>query len=198
MLAAAVPTASVAADGLVVVKPVEPLTLTTALGGTYVKLDGSRVAAVAVPPHTGLVLRKALAALRRALRLRERRRLARQDDPHARGDLPRTQRGDRTKPGGQDHPDALLASLLLRVVGESDPQRLEVGAELVELFADDRPPRLRHGCCSVVPAETSPRQAPDSSPRLSISSLNRCRSARTRRASSPAAEPAASAGLSAR
>ena len=58
MLAAAVATASVAADGLVVVNPSSSLTPPTALGGTYVNLDGSRVAAVAVPPHTGLVLRK--------------------------------------------------------------------------------------------------------------------------------------------
>ena len=58
MLAAAVATAIVAADGLVVVNPSSSLTLPTALGGTYVKLDGSRVAAVAVPPHNGLVLRK--------------------------------------------------------------------------------------------------------------------------------------------
>jgi putative glycosyl hydrolase-like family 15 (GHL15) protein len=46
------------AAGLVVVNPSSSLTLTAALGGTYVKLDGSRVAAVALPPHTGLVLRK--------------------------------------------------------------------------------------------------------------------------------------------
>jgi len=46
------------AAGLVVVNPSSSLTLTAALGGTYVRLDGSRVAAVALPPHTGLVLRK--------------------------------------------------------------------------------------------------------------------------------------------
>jgi hypothetical protein len=46
------------ADGLVVVNPSSSLALTAALGGTYVKLDGSRVAAVALPPHSGLVLRK--------------------------------------------------------------------------------------------------------------------------------------------
>jgi hypothetical protein len=43
--------------GLVVVNPSDGLTLTAALGGTYVKVDGSRVAAVMLPPHTGLVLR---------------------------------------------------------------------------------------------------------------------------------------------
>jgi hypothetical protein len=58
VLAAAVATASLAADGSSSSNPSRSLTLTTALGGTYVKLDGSRVAAVAVPPHTGLVLRK--------------------------------------------------------------------------------------------------------------------------------------------
>jgi len=48
-----------------------------------------------------------------------------------------------------------------------------------------------------VPAETSPRQAPLSVPRSSISSLNRSRSPRTRRSSRPAAEPSASSGPSA-
>jgi len=46
------------AGGLVVVNPSSSLTLNAALGATYVKLDGSRVAAVALPPHTGFVLRK--------------------------------------------------------------------------------------------------------------------------------------------
>jgi hypothetical protein len=45
------------ARGLVVVNPSGTLSLTAALGGTYVKVDGSRVAAIALPPHTGLVLR---------------------------------------------------------------------------------------------------------------------------------------------
>lgn len=44
--------------GLVVVNPSDGLTLTAALGGTYVRVDGSRVTAAALPPHTGLVLRK--------------------------------------------------------------------------------------------------------------------------------------------
>ena len=57
MLAAAVATASVAADGLVVVNPSSSLTLPTALGGTT-SSSTAHVAAVAVPPHTGLVLRK--------------------------------------------------------------------------------------------------------------------------------------------
>jgi len=53
--------------------------------------------------------------------------------------------------------------------------------------------------CYVVfwPLEMAPRQAPVSAPRPSISSLKRWRSPRTRRVSSPAAEPKASAGPSA-
>ena len=47
------------------------------------------------------------------------------------------------------------------------------------------------------PASTSPRQAPLSAPRASISSLKRSRSPLTRRLSSPAAEPSCSAGPSA-
>lgn len=44
--------------GIVVVNPSGGLTLTAALGGTYLKPDGSFAAAVVLPPHTGLVLRR--------------------------------------------------------------------------------------------------------------------------------------------
>lgn len=44
--------------GLVVVNPSPTLTVTAGLDGTYVKPDGSVAAAVALPPHTGLVLRR--------------------------------------------------------------------------------------------------------------------------------------------
>jgi hypothetical protein len=57
MLAAAVATASVAAGGARR-RQTRRGRRRLRSGGTYVKLDGSRVAAVAVPPHTGLVLRK--------------------------------------------------------------------------------------------------------------------------------------------
>ena len=46
------------ARGLVVVNPSGALTVTASLGGTYVKTDGSRVATVALPPHSGVVLRR--------------------------------------------------------------------------------------------------------------------------------------------
>jgi hypothetical protein len=59
-------------------------------------------------------------------------------------------------------------------------------------------PSSRYICAySVVPAETSPRQAPLSAPRLSISCLNRSRSPRMRRASRPAEDPSCSASPSA-
>jgi hypothetical protein len=44
--------------GLVVVNPSATVTITAGLDGTYVKPDGSRAGAVALPPHTGLVLRR--------------------------------------------------------------------------------------------------------------------------------------------
>ena len=46
------------AGGLVVVNPSAGVTATAALGGTYVTPNGSLAAAVALPPHTGLVLRR--------------------------------------------------------------------------------------------------------------------------------------------
>jgi hypothetical protein len=44
--------------GLVVVNPSATVTITAGLDGTYVRPDGSLAAAVALPPHTGLVLRR--------------------------------------------------------------------------------------------------------------------------------------------
>src|SRR5580765_4858824 len=129
-----------------------------------------------------------VAALGRLLRrpaLLERRRLAGQHGPDASRGLVRRQGGGSSRRPGEDRPCARLARLLLRVACQRDPERLEVGPQLVELLADD------------VPAETSPRQAPDSSPRPSISSLTRPRSPRTRLLSRPAADPACSSGPSA-
>src|SRR5580765_7991024 len=139
-----------------------------------------------------------VAALGRLLRrpaLLERRRLAGQHGPDASRGLVRRQGGGSSRRPGEDRPCARLARLLLRVACQRDPERLEVGPQLVELLADDVP-AVRHQP-SVLPAETSPRQAPDSSPRPSISSLNRPRSPRTRLLSRPAADPACSSGPSA-
>jgi hypothetical protein len=46
------------ARGLVIVNPASSVTVTASLGGTYVKSDGSRVVAIVLPPHHGLVLHR--------------------------------------------------------------------------------------------------------------------------------------------
>ena len=103
---------------------------------------------------------------------------------------------------GEQRPCPFSTGLLLRVGAEGNPQRLQVLAQLAELIANEVvslwhcPPPPIYDCFSLDPADTSPRQAPVSAPRLSIISLNRWRSPRTRRLSSPAAEPTASAGPS--
>jgi hypothetical protein len=119
--------------------------------------------------------------------------------------------GSSARPKGRGQADSRLRDLRLRQLSRSDqweraPYVAGRGQRwLLHVIGSHRwvdEPRLRrtHGPAQthqprsylVVPAETSPRQAPLSAPRLSISSLNRSRSPRTRRWSRPATEPSAS------